>query len=77
MENLVGYAKEDLMVPLELDEDTWAAGPAGLNERAVSWCQEVNRGRHSEICAIPADRHHRRQHARPATSPLPHRHHRR
>src|SRR5699024_9817684 len=26
VENLVGYAKDDLLVPLELDEDPWAGG---------------------------------------------------
>jgi transposase len=56
VENLVGYAKDDLLVPLELDEDPWAEGLAGLNARAAVWCEEVNGRRHSEICAIPAER---------------------
>jgi transposase len=56
VENLVGYAKDDLLVPLELDEDPWAEGIAGLNARAQAWCGEVNSDRHSEICAIPAER---------------------
>lgn len=56
VENLVGYAKDDLMVPLELEEDPWAEGIAGLNVRAVAWCGEVNSRRHSEIHAVPADR---------------------
>jgi hypothetical protein len=56
VENLVGYAKDDLLVPLELDEDPWAEGLAGLNARAQAWCGEVNSDRHSEICAIPAER---------------------
>lgn len=42
VENLVGYAKDDLLVPLELDDDPWAEGIAGLNERARAWCEEVN-----------------------------------
>ncbi|UUW92756.1 IS21 family transposase [Pimelobacter simplex] len=56
VENLVGYAKDDLLVPFELDDDPWAEGLAGLNIRAVAWCEEVNSGRHSEICEIPAER---------------------
>lgn len=56
VEHLVGYAKDDLMVPLELETDPWAAGLAGLNRRAEVWCAEVNARRHSEICAVPAER---------------------
>jgi len=56
VENLVGYAKDDLLVPLELDDDPWAEGLAGLNARAELWCSEVNSRRHSEICAIPTQR---------------------
>jgi transposase len=60
VENLVGYAKDDLMVPLELDpaleHDPWAEGIAGLNVRAEVWCEEVNTRMHSETCAVPAER---------------------
>ena len=56
VENLVGYAKDDLLVPLELDDDPWADGLAGLNERAAAWCMEVNARVHSEIHAIPEQR---------------------
>ncbi|NNG21080.1 transposase [Naumannella sp. ID2617S] len=56
VENLVGYAKDDRLVPLELDDDPWAEGLAGLNARAQAWCGEVNGRRHSEIHAIPAER---------------------
>ena len=56
VENLVGYAKDDLLVPLELDGDPWAAGIAGLNERAAAWCGEVNATLHSEIHAVPEQR---------------------
>lgn len=56
VENLVGYAKDDLLVPLELDDDPWAEGIAGLNVRAVAWCEEVNAVMHSEIHAVPAER---------------------
>lgn len=56
VENLVGYAKDDLLVPLELEQDPWAEGLAGLNERAAAWCAEVNARMHSEIHAIPEQR---------------------
>jgi transposase len=56
VENLVGYAKDDLLVPLELAEDPWAQGIAGLNAAAQAWCAEVNAADHSEICAVPAQR---------------------
>lgn len=51
VENLVGYAKVDLMVP---------QGPfielGGANQAAAVWCVEVNANTHSEICAVPAQR---------------------
>jgi transposase len=56
VENLVGYAKDDLLVPLELDDDSWVEGLAGLNERAATWCAEVNAAVHSEIHAVPEQR---------------------
>src|SRR6476659_3825805 len=51
VENLVGYAKDDLMVPQAPWIDLGAA-----NAAAGVWCVEVNANRHSEICAVPADR---------------------
>ena len=51
VENLVGYAKADLMVPHGRFADLAAA-----NDKAKSWCAEVNAQVHSEICSIPADR---------------------
>ena len=51
VENLVGYAKDDLMVPQAPWIDLGAA-----NAAAGVWCAEVNANRHSEICAVPADR---------------------
>lgn len=51
VENLVGYAKSDLMVPLEP-----GTGLAGANEAARLWCAEVNAAHHSEICAVPDQR---------------------
>jgi transposase len=56
VENLVGYAKDDLLVPIELDDDPWAEGIGGLNVRARAWCEDVNGRLHSEIHAIPAER---------------------
>jgi transposase len=51
VENLVGYAKRDLVVP-----QAPFTGLAAANAAARQWCAEVNGIAHSEICAIPADR---------------------
>jgi len=51
VENLVGYAKQDLMVPQAPFGDLSAA-----NAAAAAWCTEVNAAVHSEICAVPAER---------------------
>jgi transposase len=51
VENLVGYAKADLMVPQAPFGDLTAA-----NAAAAAWCAEVNAAVHSEICAVPAER---------------------
>jgi transposase len=51
VENLVGYAKRDLMVPQAPFGDLPAA-----NAAAAAWCAEVNAATHSEICAVPAER---------------------
>ena len=48
VENLVGYAKADLMVPQAPFGDLTAA-----NAAARAWCAEVNGAVHSEICAVP------------------------
>jgi transposase len=50
-ENLVGYAKSDLMVP-----QAPFGGFTAANEAAAAWCAEVNSAVHSEICAVPAGR---------------------
>ena len=55
VENLVGYAKADLMIPLILSEDQ-TGDLAAANAAAAAWCAEVNAKDHSEICAIPLDR---------------------
>jgi transposase len=52
VENLVGYAKRDLMIPAELDVHDLSAA----NRQAAAWCGEVNAVTHSEICAVPAER---------------------
>lgn len=51
VENLVGYAKRDLVVPQAPFGDLTAA-----NIAARQWCAEVNSVTHSEICAIPEER---------------------
>jgi transposase len=51
VENLVGYAKGDLMIPQAPFADLTAA-----NAAAAAWCDEVNTVSHSEICAVPAER---------------------
>lgn len=50
VENLVGYAKRDLIVPQEPFDDLVTA-----NIAAAAWCAEVNAGLHSEICAVPVE----------------------
>jgi hypothetical protein len=51
VENLVGYAKSDLMVPQQPFDDLIVG-----NVAAAAWCVEVNGVGHSEICAVPAER---------------------
>jgi hypothetical protein len=51
VENLVGYAKADLMVPQVPFGDLAAANEAGR-----AWCAEVNGAVHSEVCAVAAER---------------------
>jgi transposase len=52
VENLVGYAKRDLMIP----EQPSTADLSAANTAAATWCREVNAAMHSEICAVPAER---------------------
>jgi len=54
VENLVGYAKRDLMVALRMDGQ--AVDLATGNDAARVWCTEVNAAEHSEIVAVPAAR---------------------
>ncbi|HSW41283.1 MAG TPA: IS21 family transposase, partial [Patescibacteria group bacterium] len=51
VENLVGYAKADLVIPAQGWTDLAAA-----NRDAAAWCAEVNAAVHSEIAAVPAER---------------------
>ena len=51
VENLVGYAKADLVIPGAPFTDLAAA-----NAAAVAWCAEVNGAVHSETSAVPAER---------------------
>ncbi|HEY8865691.1 MAG TPA: IS21 family transposase, partial [Solirubrobacteraceae bacterium] len=51
VENLVGYAKADLVIPLPA-----GASVAEANQAAIGWCAEVNSALHSETMAIPAER---------------------
>ena len=57
VENLVGYAKTDLMIP---GPDRSGGEPftdvVAANTAAAVWCVEVNAAIHSEICAVPAER---------------------
>jgi transposase len=54
VENLVGYAQRDLVVPA-LAEGGWA-DLSMANAAARAWCAEVNGQVHSEIAAVPAER---------------------
>jgi transposase len=54
VENLVNYAKRDLMVPLQGKDQ--AVDLDAVNTAAAAWCTEVNNANHSEIAAVPAQR---------------------
>jgi hypothetical protein len=57
VENLIGYAKTDLIIPGADGAGGVAfADVAAANAAAVPWCLEVNGAVHSEICAVPAER---------------------
>jgi len=56
VENLVGYAKTDLMVPGVGGSGDPFTDLAAANAAAAAWCVEVNAAVHSEICAVPAER---------------------
>ena len=64
VENLVGYAKSDLVVP----QDLARTGAPAAQRPARTWCDEVNAQVHSETCAVPASR---LEAERPLLGPLP------
>ena len=49
VENLVGYAKRDLMIGLEPGPGGWDL--EAVNLAAIAWCEEVNNARHCESLA--------------------------
>jgi len=58
VENLVGYAQRDLVVPL-LTEAQLTGRPVDVhtaNSAAKAWCAEVNATEHSDIAAVPDER---------------------
>ena len=58
VENLVGYAQRDLVVPLltEAGVDGRPVSVHEANTAAARWCAEVNAAVHSEISAVPDTR---------------------
>jgi transposase len=56
VENLVGYAKTDLMIPGMGGSGEPFADVGVANVAAAAWCVEVNAVVHSQICAVPAER---------------------
>ncbi len=56
VENLVGYAKTDLIIPGTDGSGEPFADLRTANAAAAAWCVQVNAVVHSEICAVPAER---------------------
>ena len=56
VENLVGYAKTDLMIPGAGGSGDPFTDLGAANAAAAVWCVEVNAAVHAEICAVPAER---------------------
>ena len=56
VENLVGYAKTDLMIPGTGEHGVSFSDVVAANAAAAAWCAQVNGVEHSEICAVPAER---------------------
>jgi transposase len=56
VENLVGYAKTDLMIPGADGSGDPFTDLGAANTAAAGWCVEVNAAVHTEICAVPAER---------------------
>lgn len=69
VENLVGYAKSDLIVALVTEAGQGErVTVAAANEAARVWCEEVNAAVHSEIAAVPT---RRLEYERALLGPLP------
>ena len=56
VENLVGYAKTDLMIPGIDGTGEPFPDLEAANTAAAAWCAQVNAVMHSETCAVPAER---------------------
>jgi transposase len=56
VENLVGYAKTDLMIPGTADTGEAFTDLSAANVAAAAWCREVNGVQHSQIQAVPLER---------------------
>jgi hypothetical protein len=56
VENLVGYAKSDLMVPGVDGAGEPFTDVTAANLAAAAWCTQVNAAVHAEICAVPVER---------------------
>jgi len=56
VENLVGYAKTDLMIPGTGEHGVAFSDLVAANAAAAVWCAQVNGVVHSEISAVPAER---------------------
>jgi hypothetical protein len=56
VENLVGYAKTDLMIPGADGSGDPFTDLEAANTAVAGWCVEVNAAVHAEICAVPAER---------------------
>src|SRR3954464_4867117 len=56
VENLVGYAKTDRMIPGVDGSGDPFTDLGAANTAAATWCVQVNAVMHSEICAVPAER---------------------
>jgi transposase len=56
VENLVGHAKSDLMIPGVDASGEPFPDVGAANVAAAGWCVEVNAAVHAEICAVPAER---------------------
>jgi hypothetical protein len=56
VENLVGYAKTDLMIPGVDGSGDPFGDLAAANTAAAAWCGQVNAAVHAEVCAVPTER---------------------